>query len=163
MKIKILLILFIALMFSLTGCEKDEDGNILIPSMTATVDGEEWKAFVRASTVQDNKVAISGFPSASKDKAVLITVEGTELKTYNLSIIPAKAECAIAYQKTVGVQDGSADYFVSYSATVTLTKYDADKKLISGTFSGSLIQSDDVVSGTQMTITNGKFENLSFQ
>lgn len=166
MKIRILLILFIAVIFSFNGCKKDEEGNIIVPKMTATVDGADWKAFLRVSTVQDNKIAISGFPTASKEKAILITITSTELKTYSVSLLPPKLECGVFYQKTTGVAVGSSDYFVSFNSTVTLTKYDAEKKLISGTFSGTLIQSDQLLtplSATKIEITNGKFENLSFQ
>ena len=162
-KFNLLALLLVVFAVSFSSCETDEDGNLIVPSMNATVDGDAWSAIARVSTVQNDIVAITGFPTIGKEKAILITIKGTDLNTYTLNPTTLTTDCAIAYQKTADVADGSADYYIAYSATVKITKYDAEKKLISGTFSGNLKPSDNLLLGTDLVITDGAFENLSFQ
>ncbi len=162
-KFNLLALLLMVFAVSFTSCKKDEDGNLIVPSMSATVDGEAWTAIARVSTVQNGVVAISGFPTIAKEKAILITIKGTDLNTYTLNPTTLTTDCAIAYQKTAAVDEGSADYYIAYNATVKITKYDDEQKLISGTFSGNLKPSDNILLGTDLVITDGVFENLTFQ
>ena len=160
-------LLVVVFMISMNSCEELND-IIPVPSMKATVDGEAWTSIFRLTVVKQapdpEMITISGTPTASEtaDKAIIITVNGIDVGEYNLSAMGGLAECAIVYKKTANAADGSDDYYVSYSATVNITKMDMDKKQISGTFSGSLVPSNNPLA-TEVNITNGTFENLNFQ
>ena len=162
-KIQLLSLLLGIMLVGFSSCKTLKDGTLIIPTMSATIDGAAWASILRVSTVQKDVVAITGFPTAGKEKAILISIKGTGVQTYKLSATELMAQCAIIYQKTVGAAEGSSDYYVAINATVKITKYDAEKKLISGTFSGLLRPSDKPLAGTDLKIENGKFENISFQ
>ncbi len=151
----------------MNSCDK-VDEIIPLPSMKATVDGVAWTSIFRLTTVDQTagseRITVTGTPTASEtaDKAIIITVNGITAKEYSLSAVPVKTECLIVYKKTANAADGSDDYYVSYKATVNITKIDLDKKQVSGTFSGSLLPSNNLLT-TEINITNGTFENLNFQ
>ncbi len=157
-------ILMAGFLLTFNSCEKVAD-LVPIPSMTATVDGVEWKSIFRASVLFEGNqmMTITGTPEASEnvDKAIILSIYGTAAGTYNLSPGTLVTECLVAYKKTAGAVDGDDNYYVSHTASITITSIDLDKKKISGTFSATLIPTGGGVD--EISITNGKFENLTYQ
>jgi hypothetical protein len=152
-----------ALLFN--SCDKVNEV-LALPSMTATVDGVSWTSIFRATVLfQSNGVfSITGTPDASEnvDKAIILSTNGTTVGTYELNLVGGPTDCAVAYKKTAGAASGSADYYVAHTATIAVTEVNTDKQRISGTFSATLVPSNDPL-GTEIKITNGKFENLNYQ
>jgi hypothetical protein len=138
---------------------------LALPSMSATVDGVSWTSIFRATVLfQSNGVfSITGTPDASEnvDKAIILSTNGITVGTYNLAI-GGSSECAVVYKKTANAAYNSDNYYVSHTATITLTEVNTDKQRISGTFSATLVPSNDPL-GAEIRITNGKFENLNYQ
>ncbi len=145
----------------LGSCEEVKD-IVPLPSMKATVNGEAWTSIFRATVLfeHNNMITISGTPEASQDvdKAIIISIFGTEAGTYTLNPGTLTTECGIVYKKTADAAHGGDNYYTSYSTTVTMTEIDKDKKRISGTFSGSLLSTGV----EEITISNGTFENLNY-
>lgn len=165
--VKTIILSFIAvILLSGVSCESLED-ILPIPSMTATVDGESWTSIFRYSVLYEANgvIMITGTPEVSEnvDKAIILSIFGKEAGTYVLSTTePLSNQCAVVYKKTANAQNGSSDYYIAHTATITITKIDKEKKLLSGTFSATLMQSD-TPEATNVVITNGKFENLNYQ
>ena len=151
-----------ALLFN--GCDLKDI--LPIPSMTAKVNGDSWTSLFRASVmyISNNYFSVIGSPELSEnaDKVINISVYGRQPGTYELNPGTLTTECLIVYLKKAGAANGSSDYYVSTTATVTITKVDETKKTISGTFSGTLVESSGTVND-EVTITEGKFENLTYQ
>jgi len=165
MKLRILLVLFIAVIFSFNSCEKDEDGNIIFPSMTATVDGTA-KNFIFRSTSKvgitdglDGIVIIATTGAEQKDGEYLtMLIRGAKLGEYNLDIAlssSAKFQCEAIYRPG---GDGDSTIYKGKTGTITITKM--DEKYISGTFDFSMVNS--VLDTETKTVSNGKFENLRY-
>lgn len=160
--LKSISLVFVAL-FLLGSCEEVKE-ILPVPSMTATVDGEAWTSIFRATVLfeSNNMITITGTPEASKevDKAIIVSINATEVGTYEQAPLTNPiGDCNILYKKTANATTGSADYYLSTTATVTITKIDKEKKQISGTFSGSLLSTG----ANEVIISNGKFENLNYQ
>ena len=157
-------ILVVVFMVSMSSCGVNK--NIVIPTMRATVDSAAWNSIFRLTVVKQDSdpkiITITGTPTVNQtaDKTIIITVRGIEAKEYKLSATGAKAECAIVYKIKADAAEGGDDYYVSYNATVKITKIDLTKKQLSGTFSCSLVPSSKPL-GTKLHITNGTFENLN--
>ena len=162
----------VIMMLSFSSCKKSEDGSSIFGSMTAKVNGTAWSSLTRVTTVQSGNILLTGQPGlATADQSIAITIKGVTLKTYTLSAYTLAGECLVVYYKKAAAVSGSTDYYVSYAASVTLTKYDATSKLISGTFTATLVPTTalstlgallDPNFADKITITEGKFENVSF-
>jgi hypothetical protein len=162
---KIVFFLFTGFIFLVNSCDKVNDF-IPVPSMAATVDGESWTSIFRYSVLYQSNAMfmITGTPEATEevDKAIVLSIYGTEPGTYELIPGTLTTNCLVVYKKTAGAVDGSDNYYISSIASITISKIDTEKKHISGTFSASLFPSNNPV-GTEIIITNGKFENLTYQ
>ena len=150
------------LMFIHAGCKEVKD-LVPVPSMTATVDGESWTSLFRVSVLFENNdmITITGTPDYTEnvDKAIILTIYGTDAGTYNLNPGTLSTNCSVVYRKTANAAEGTTDYYISKTATVTISSIDKTNKRISGTFSATLINN----SSTEISITSGKFENLNYQ
>jgi len=153
----------IVLSFSLIACENAEDG-LVLPLMTAKIDGVEWKAALPAAAstkTPDTTTVITGAPSiTSLDKQIALTFFGNQVGTYKLSAGTLKAECALVYKKTASATEDGNDYYVAGIAEVIVSKYDSEKKLVSGTFSATLFLNGNPLSDNQIKVTEGTFTNV---
>jgi hypothetical protein len=160
MSIVAILIIFLGI----NSCDKVKEV-IPIPSMTATVDNDSWTSIFRASVLFENNgvFSITGTPDASEnvDKAIILTINGTTVGTYSIGLETQTSDCLVVYKKTAAAANGSDDYYISRTATITLSEVNTDNKRISGTFSATLVPSNNPL-GTEITITNGTFENLNY-
>lgn len=167
-KNSVLLVVLMALF--VVGCEKDENGNYVInASMTATVDGKEWKSIFRTTeidkTAEVPNIKIIGTSSFKADDAptILLTANGTTEGTYNFDPKAGAANCTVVYKKKEKADEKSADYYVAYKANINITKINTEDKKISGTFSAELCPADDPLNkDKKIVISNGKFSDLQY-
>lgn len=158
-----LLLMAISASFMLVSCSKEDSE----PQMKAKIDGSDWTALVRTATLSQsqNVIVITGFPnlSQSAEKSIIITIKGTTKGTYQLSayVDELSGDCMIVYKTSDNAAPGSASYYNSYSATVTITDIDTSKKRISGTFVADMYPNGDPT-GTKIVISDGKFQNLLY-
>jgi len=156
-------ILFVAFLLVMISCRKEDDQ----PLMTATVNGSSWTALVRNVTFSQNQqvFVVSGFPTVSQtaSQSIIITIRGASAGTYKLSAYTDEmsGDCMIVYKTSDDASSGSASYYNSYSATVVISSVDTENKKISGTFLADMYPNGDPTQ-TKITITDGKFENLSY-
>ena len=160
---KIFSVLLIALLLiSINSCDKEQIAELL-PSMKATVAGEAWTSLFRLSVVTDSTIVITGTPTASEtaDKTIILTTFGTDVKTYTLNPGTLTTECAVAYKKTADAADGGDNYYIAYSANITISKLDTVKKQLSGTFDAKLRSTGNLAD--EIIISDGTFENLNYK
>lgn len=166
-----LVALAVIALIALGSCKKDSDDTTpkLTASMGATinsmdeadgitiVDSTDWSAITRVSIMKGDVLTISGtaLSFTGIPDVINVTIYGTTEGTYKLGIAEVAAQCgAVLFTK---YNEGTGS-FISNSGTVVLTKVDKSARLVSGTFEFSLFSPTAVKS-----ITNGKFENLSYK
>ena len=149
---KVILLLIAVLVF--ISCIKDESGNIVLPSMRALIDGEEWVATTRVTVLDNDKFIITGtlLPSG---KSLIITISGTSKGLYELSL-PLANNAGAVYKESVNTT--TEDAFASISGEVNLTSVDDSKKRISGTF--NFIVTRNIIN--TINITEGEFSNILY-
>ena len=155
---------FLGISLLFNSCDKVND-ILALPSMTAKVDNTTWTSVFNTAAMYRNNdyISIIGAPEISADADKLIRIEVNQRLEgkyeFEMSIID---DCMIYYSKTAGATYGSSDYYEAILATVTITKIDTEKKTISGTFSGTLIETSHTTND-EINITEGKFDNISYQ
>ncbi len=154
-------ILIALTLVSINSC--DTEIAELIPSMKATVNGEEWNSVFRLSTVTDSTIVVMGTPTASEtaDKTIILTTFGATEGTYSLNLGSLTSECTVIYKKTANATDGGDDYYVAYEANIVISKLDTENQKISGTFNAKLRSTGSATD--EVIITDGSFENLLYQ
>ncbi|MFH2096914.1 MAG: DUF6252 family protein [Bacteroidota bacterium] len=144
----------------LTSCKKDDDDDnplLSTASMTCQVDGNSWAAVTRVTrhSLTTQTYTITGTDASGA--VIVITIRGEAVGTYSssTSIDSLNAQVGAVYQPDAS--SPATDNYFSKSGTVTISSLDETNKKVSGTFSFSLTKS-----GTAMSITNGKFTDLSY-
>lgn len=124
------LILIFVIAFSF-ACKKDSKiTDIINPSasLKCKVNGVDWTAQTRLTTMQSNKFIINGTVGTSGSNILNITIFGANTGTY----ITVPTQFLATYTNDTGVGDS---LYTSTEGTVTLSKVDTTNKRISGTFS----------------------------
>ena len=134
------------------SCTKDESGNIVLPAMSALINGVEWTTLTRVTVLEESKFIITG--TSTTGKSLVITIFGTSEGLYNVTLIPPGA--AAVYKESVSPT--TEDAFFSATGEVNLTNVDTSKKRISGTFSFIVVRNFT----NTVNITQGKFSNLLY-
>jgi hypothetical protein len=156
-------ILGISILFN--NCDKVDD-ILALPSLSAKVNTVAWTAvFTNAVMyISNDYISITGTPEISEnaDQLINITVNQRAEGIYEFETGTIKNDCMISYLKKAGATNGTADYYKSDIATVTITKIDTEKKTVSGTFTGTLKETSNTTNDF-VRITDGKFENIPYQ
>lgn len=137
-------------MLIFSACNKD-DILELLPEMSATIDGSEWKSITRITFQEDGKFNITG--TSAPGETMNITVFGTTAGTYELSVLSPK--CAAVYKESV--ETVLDDAYLAFSGSVDLSEVNSSNKTITGTFNFSVVSLTDTIS-----ITNGKFSGIKY-
>jgi hypothetical protein len=147
----------------LTSCSDDSssENNSLTGSITATVDGQNWGSNIAIGAVQSanfngingSVLQILGTASNSTTFAINIPLQNLATGTYTFSGIDAEGNLSYNTMDDSYSSDETGGTF-----TLTISSYNSSNGTISGTFSGTLIGFD---TPTQMTITNGSFNNIT--
>jgi hypothetical protein len=148
---KKVIFVFVAVLFFI-GCSKDENGNIVLPGMSALIDGEEWNTVTRITVLEDGKFIITGTSLAGK--SLSITIFGTAEGKYELNL--TSANVAAVYKESVNLT--TEDAYVSVTGEADLTDVNTSDRKISGTFSFILVRN---LTKT-ISITEGEFTNLAY-
>lgn len=140
--------------FFSTSCDKDDNGNIIIPTISATIDNQEWMGLAPKGILTSGVLTIA---STSLDgKAIDITIKGAATGTYELNPILLKAQCGAVYKPSLlNSQEAS---LISATGKVVITKFDTSKKRVSGTFEFNLTNT----AGAIGQITKGTFNDVSY-
>jgi hypothetical protein len=147
---KRLMVLLLAFTVVIASCSKDKDDSVV--KLGAKIDGKNWEASVRVTSLTNGVFVITGTSATSQVLAV--TINGDATGTYELGI--GNAKCAATYKESALATD--ANIYVSASGKVTLTKVDKTNKTISGTFEFIIARS---LTDTK-TVTAGQFNDLSY-
>ncbi|WP_320052680.1 DUF6252 family protein [uncultured Acetobacteroides sp.] len=136
-----------------TSCDKDNDGNIIIPAISATIDGQEWMGLAPKGLLTSGVLTIA---STSLDgKAIDITVKGDKEGTYKLEI--GYAQCLALYKPSLLTTTEAS--LASTTGKVVITKFDTTKKRVSGTFEFTLVNTSLTATAQ---ITKGTFTDVSY-
>ena len=158
MRNTVIIILIIGLGFTM-GCKKDSkitDIVNLSASMKCKVNGSQWTALSRVTTLQGTTLLVNGTGSLGSD-VLNITVPSAGVGTFNLSTVqPISAQFSATYTNDTGNTDS---LYTATSGTVTITKFDQTNKRVSGTFS---FTARNLAMATK-TITEGTFTELEYQ
>ena len=146
-------LLVILLVLSAVSCKKDDS----TPSneMSCLINGKSWNSSIRVSVLQSGVLTVTG--TSLLGEIVALTVKGETTGTYTLSLSPASAQCGATYKASA--VPATTDIYASVSGKVVITKFDKTSKIISGTFEFTLANS----ALTPMNITQGQFNNISYQ
>ncbi|MBE9577099.1 DUF6252 family protein [Flavobacterium proteolyticum] len=145
----------------LTSCSSDSsDESSLTGSITATIDGQNWRSNVAVAAVQSinfgeingSVLQILGTASNSSSLAINIPLQNLSVGTYTYNGFDADGN--LSYNT---IEDSYSSDETGGTFTLTINSYNSNNGTISGTFSGTLIGFD---SPTQMSITNGTFSNI---
>jgi hypothetical protein len=145
----------------LTSCSSDSsDESSLTGSITATIDGQNWRSNVAVAAVQSinfgeingGVLQILGTASNSSSLAVNIPLQNLSVGTYTYNGFDADGNLSYNTMEDSYSSDETGGTF-----TLTINSYNSNNGTISGTFSGTLIGFD---TPTQMSITNGTFSNI---
>lgn len=152
------LIVAVAALFvvGISSCSKEDIEEVkdtLVGTMTATVDGAEWKATAPAAASRSPHTLIYGYSAAGAD--INIYVGGTAPGTYALKFIEGSADSYAVYADTQNAQE--SDKYYATTGTVVITSNTESR--LSGTFTFTAARTVDG-NVEQITITNGKFENI---
>lgn len=140
----------ILLILILSACEKD---SIPVYKMTAFINGDAWQCILPVIVVENGKMVITG--TSLDGRTLVITVNGINPGTYQLSAAEGLAQCAALYKGSLHASDDDA--FASIDGSVVLTKVDQVNNRVSGTFQFSCFRNlTESVSITQGQITNAK-------
>ena len=141
------------------GCKKAEE---LFPSMSAKIDGTEWSAITKVTTMQSAQFLING--TSSSGEVINVTVFGTSEGTYLLEFntdtsISVKTQFSGLYKPKGAVSDSSN--YIAKEGTVVLSKVDTENKTVSGTFNFTA-RKTSLTDTSTVNITDGKFEDLKY-
>lgn len=138
-----------------TGCKKDDDGNPIIASMSAKVDGNQWQTapLQRAAVFSDDKLTITG--KSLTGEIIILYLSGTTTGKYILG--PMEENKSYASYKPEATIDVNA--YISVTGEVEITEINESNKVVSGTFSFNALKPTDL---STVNITEGKFEDVSY-
>ena len=145
----------------LTSCSSDSsDESSLTGSITATIDGQNWRSNVAVAAVQSinfgeingSVLQILGTASNSSSLAINIPLQNLSVGTHTYNGFDADGNLSYNTMEDLYSSDETGGTF-----TVTINSYNSNNGTISGTFSGTLIGFDTPI---QISITNGTFSNI---
>jgi len=140
---------FIFIMFF--SCDKSEE--LLNSGMSAEIDGVKWESLTRVTTMNEEKITITG--TSSNKKIITITIWDVTTGTYNVSTSTSSG-CQAVYKESA---DASIeDTYVSASGFTKVTEINTTEKRISGTFEFKLARGLNDI----LQLENGVFTNLKY-
>jgi hypothetical protein len=147
------LVFFIS--FSLFSCIGDDDVDpIGEATVSAKIDGKEWKAVRAVADYDGEKLVIRGIA----DNPVTITFSSLDLKQYTYSEGNEPGFYSLPLNYSVHKEDGSDNFTFAGTCTIAITAHDKERSAVSGTFSGKIKD----FFGNEVHITEGKFTDVVY-
>jgi len=148
--------LLLAVVALMTACNKDEkDDETEISGMSVEYDGTTWKSTIVTasySSVSD-AVVITGANATSGEQIVLSFIGST---AGTLAITQPAGGPVASFSLSIGT---FSTFFPNYpTGEIVITRFDKEKKLISGTFHCKT----ENMNGVEKEFTNGIFTNVSY-
>ena len=128
--------------------------NIIIPTMSATIDNQEWLGIAPKGILTKGVLNITC--TSLDGKLINITVNGDKVGTYDLDILLLKTQCGIVYKPVIATGE-EASSLIGNKGKVVITKFDTSKKRVSGTFEFNLANATAIGQ-----ITKGTFSDVSY-
>jgi hypothetical protein len=155
-KLKFLALLMIAITV-FAACNKDDnDDNTEETGMSVEYDGKTWKSTTVAASYTETMdlIVITGLNS-NTGQQLIISFTGSLPATHPISSSDESPSISL----NLGLS-GTFSTITTDNPTgeIVITKFDKEKKLISGTFRCKAAEFD----GTEMEFTNGKFTNITY-
>ncbi|MCK6607672.1 MAG: DUF6252 family protein [Flavobacterium sp.] len=157
------IISLIACFIILTSCSSDSSSeeNSLTGSITATIDGQNWRSNIAIAAVQSvnfdeingSVLQIMGTASNASSLAINIPLQNLSVGTYTYNGFDAEGNLSYNTMDDLYSSDETDGTF-----TLTISSYNIANGTISGTFSGTLIGFD---TATEVSVTNGTFSNIT--
>lgn len=157
------IISLIACFIVLTSCSSDSSSeeNSLTGSITATIDGQNWRSNIAIAAVQSvnfdeingSVLQIMGTASNASSLAINIPLQNLSVGTYTYNGFDAEGNLSYNTMDDLYSSDETDGTF-----TLTISSYNIANGTISGTFSGTLIGFD---TATEVSVTNGTFNNIT--
>lgn len=157
------IISLIACSIILTSCSSDSSSeeNSLTGSITATIDGQNWRSNIAIAAVQSvnfdeingSVLQIMGTASNASSLAINIPLQNLSVGTYTYNGFDAEGNLSYNTMDDLYSSDETDGTF-----TLTISSYNIANGTISGTFSGTLIGFD---TATEVSVTNGTFSNIT--
>ncbi|RAK20612.1 hypothetical protein B0I03_10731 [Flavobacterium aquaticum] len=157
------IISLIACFIILTSCSSDSSSeeNSLTGSITATIDGQNWRSNIAIAAVQSvnfdeingSVLQIMGTASNASSLAINIPLQNLSVGTYTYNGFDAEGNLSYNTMDDLYSSDETDGTF-----TLTISSYNISNGTISGTFSGTLIGFD---TATEVSVTNGTFSNIT--
>lgn len=157
------IISLIACFIILTSCSSDSSSeeNSLTGSITATIDGQNWRSNIAIAAVQSvnfdeingSVLQIMGTASNASSLAINIPLQNLSVGTYTYNGFDAEGNLSYNTMDDLYSSDETDGTF-----TLTISSYNIANGTISGTFSGTLIGFD---TATEVSVTNGTFNNIT--
>ena len=157
------IISLIACFIVLTSCSSDSSSeeNSLTGSITATIDGQNWRSNIAIAAVQSvnfdeingSVLQIMGTASNASSLAINIPLQNLSVGTYTYNGFDAEGNLSYNTMDDLYSSDETDGTF-----TLTISSYNIANGTISGTFSGTLIGFD---TATEVSVTNGTFSNIT--
>lgn len=149
---KKVIIAVVTILLVLISCTKDDNGILVLPTMSALIDGEQWVSITRVTVLENDKFIITG--TSTTGQTLVITIFGTSEGLYELNMTSIKT--GAVYKETPGTS--AEDAYASITGEVNLTDVDTSKKRISGTF--QFLVTRNLLNS--FNITDGEFTNLFY-
>lgn len=157
------IISLIACFIILTSCSSDSSSeeNSLTGSITATIDGQNWRSNIAIAAVQSvnfdeingSVLQIMGTASNASSLAINIPLQNLSVGTYTYNGFDAEGNLSYNTMDDLYSSDETDGTF-----TLTISSYNIANGTISGTFNGTLIGFD---TATEVSVTNGTFSNIT--
>jgi hypothetical protein len=150
MKKNLFILLLAVMMFTFLSCSKDSSDDTTTPGFSLKFQGNTWTGTTYTAThiTFNNTTQITAYKSGTSDQVVIaFTGSGTGTYPFNDSNMGSAI---------IGTYTFSSVFSDTPVGSIVITKYDASKKLVSGTFSFE----GQSYAGTVYQITDGKFDNV---
>ncbi|SEP55161.1 hypothetical protein [Flavobacterium urocaniciphilum] len=153
------------MLFSCGGDDNNETENVLTGSMSATINGSSWSSTNGGAIANVMTVGFGG--DSQKSLQIIGIASNTSSFTMNIPIenlaVGSKTFSGDFAEGTLGyISSNQMDVFTSQHTsgnfTVNITTLNLETGKMSGTFSGTLYDDNDV----SMSITNGVFTDVVF-
>lgn len=158
--LKLFFVLFLAIGFTLTSCDKDDDdndepNNTTGGELSATIDGNEWSASLSVGAVNSSGVISVTGSDANSNQLQISILNATSTGTYSLGGSMTNSNYG-RWTTGTGQSDTYTTMLGQGSGEVTITELTADR--VKGTFYFDALNDQQ----QQVDVTSGSF-NAKFQ
>lgn len=162
------ILVFAALsMFIFIACEetKDKVEEKVIGKMTASIDGEDWKADAPLGKNNNEKITITGVGLiGGNKKAIVLKLDGSSTGTYSISYNPMDTGEVSLNAATLNQDYDNitpSNTYLGYSGQIEVTE--TSSKKITGSFNFKCANYNASSGVDTIEVNNGIFNNINYK